>query len=94
MFSTKPLLVALAACSTFWLGACSSVSEVSATDQPHTYTVATSTHGGVLSWADAHQKAITTADAYCARQGLRASPGTEHVSDSAAKLTFVCHPTL
>lgn len=94
MPSRTPLTVLLSACLTLWLGACASVSEVSATDKPHTYTVDTSSHGAVLSWAAAHRKAISTADAYCAQQGMRASPGLEHVSDTGAHLTFQCHPTL
>ncbi len=94
MSARTPFVVVIAACLTLWLGACSSVSEVSATDKPHVYTVNTSAHGAVLSWAAAHRKAISTADAYCAQQGMRASPGFEHVSEREAKLTFECHPTL
>ncbi|ACR30772.1 hypothetical protein [Burkholderia glumae] len=94
MSSRTPLIGLIAAALTLWLGACSSASDVSATDKPHVYTVNTTARSAVLSWGAAHRKAIGTADAYCAQQGMRASPAAEHVSDSEATLTFECHPTL
>lgn len=94
MFPKRTLCCLLAAGMTLWLGACSSVSDVSSAGKPNVYTVNTSSHGAVLSWAGAHEKALDAANAYCEHQGMRASPGFERISTREAQLTFECHTRL
>lgn len=79
------------------LNACSSASDISATEKPNVYTVDSSSRGILLSWAGAHERAVNEATSYCAQRGMQASVKSESVergsgTQGRAQLAFECHP--
>lgn len=79
------------------LNACSSASDISATEKPNVYTVDSSSRGILLSWAGAHERAVNEATSYCAQRGMQASVKSESVERGSgmqgrAQLAFECHP--
>ncbi|AGK47998.1 hypothetical protein BTI_2429 [Burkholderia thailandensis MSMB121] len=79
------------------LAACSSASDISATETPNVYTVDSNSRGILLSWAGAHERAVNEATNYCAQRGMQASVKRESVdrgsgSQGRAQLAFECHP--
>lgn len=83
--------------SVLLLAACSSASDISATEKPDVYTVDSSSRGILLSWAGAHERAVNEATSYCAQRGMQASVKRESVDRGSgpqahAQLAFECHP--
>lgn len=87
--------VALACAS---LVGCATSTNVVASDNPGTYTVAASATGGRMAWARAHQLAMNEARDYCERRGMQSSVNTETVSgvsgmtEHGSAVSFECHP--
>lgn len=84
--------------SALLLAACSSASNISATENPNVYTVDSSSRGILLSWAGAHERAVNEATSYCAQRGMQASVKRESVERGSgslgrAQLAFECHPS-
>ncbi|WP_188130814.1 hypothetical protein [Paraburkholderia panacisoli] len=92
----RGVIAVVAACAS--LAGCASTTDVVATDQPGTYTVAASATGGRMAWARAHEHAVNEARDYCERRGMQSSVTTETVSgvqamsEHASSVNFECHP--
>jgi hypothetical protein len=80
------------------LAGCASSTEVVATGEPGSYSVAASATGGRLAWARAHQQAMNQARDYCERRGMMSSVKAETVSGvqtltaHGSSVNFECHP--
>ncbi|MGF6955739.1 hypothetical protein [Paraburkholderia youngii] len=89
------LALALACASLF---GCASSTDVVASGEPGSYTVAASATGGRMAWARAHQLAMNEARDYCDRRGMQSSVNRETVSgvsamtEHASSVSFECHP--
>jgi hypothetical protein len=76
---------------------CTTTSPVANTGVPEVYSVSASAKGGVLSWARAHDKAVSDANDFCAARGMQVSLRGEFIDngDESAKqvteVTFECH---
>jgi UDP-N-acetylglucosamine enolpyruvyl transferase len=92
----RGVIAVVAACAS--VAGCASTTDVVASDQPGTYTVAASATGGRMAWARAHEHAVNEARDYCERRGMQSSVTTETVSgvqamsEHASSVNFECHP--
>jgi hypothetical protein len=80
------------------LSACSTVGDIAATAQTDTYSVTAKATGTRLAWANAHQKAVESANAYCKARNQLASiksestGGIRSLEEQSATVQFVCNP--
>ncbi|MEX3949079.1 hypothetical protein AB4Y40_15195 [Paraburkholderia sp. EG287B] len=94
----NPLICSSLAACVLSLAACTSTSDVAATDKPNVFTVTASTRGARLSWVSAYRKAVSSASGYCTKRGMQVGTRLDFIrsgrelEQQGTELTFECHP--